>query len=293
MSVGKRDPYSGHMTTGHVWNGIDELNTPVPRILFVFLGAAFLFAVGYWIQMPAWPTGNDYTRGRLGFSQSDVLNEQLATAESQRAVWEDRLGTSELDAVRDDDELMSVVLESGPALFRDNCSMCHGSGGEGGPGFPKLTDEAWLWGDKAEDVMHTLTVGINANHPGTRIGQMPAFGALGTLDGQAITDVVNYLLSLSDPSLGDGRRAGELLSVNAGKKTFATTCIACHGADAKGNAALGAPNLTDSFWLYGNDRTSLTNTIRNGRAGYMPAWESRLSETERKILTLYVLSLGS
>lgn len=292
MSKPERDRYSGHMTTGHDWNGIKELNTGVPVVLLACLGAAFLFAVGYWYYMPAWPLGDDYTRGKLRFDQGEVLKGQMAEATEARSEWTNRMLEADFDTIRDDPALMSVVRDSGPALFRDNCSMCHGSQGEGGRYFPRLSDQAWLWGNDPDTILHTLKVGINANHPETRSAQMPAFGRMGTLDGSQIDNVVLYLRSSFDPSVGSGSRAGELLAVNAGRQTYETICAACHGADMKGNPAMGAPNLSDDYWLYGNDEASLHTTIQAGRAGYMPAWESRLSLVERKILTLHVLSLS-
>lgn len=293
MGDAERDPYTGHMTTGHEWNGIKELNTPVPKVIFGFLSAAFLFALGYWYFMPAWPLGDTYTRGSLGIDQRTEIQEQLAEAEAASADWKTAMEAADFDTIRADVELMDIVRESGSALYRDNCSMCHGSDGEGGRYFPRLNDDAWLWSDDPDAILHTLRVGINANHPETRVGQMPAFGDNGTLSSSEIDDLVLYLLSRSNTLIGSGTAASELLAVNRGSRTYATQCIACHGADMQGNPALGAPNLADDFWLYGGDEEGLRTTIVHGRGGHMPAWESRLDVAERKVLTLHVLSLST
>jgi len=293
MGSPERDRYTGHMTTGHDWNGIKELNTPVPLVLFAFLGAAFLFALGYWILMPAWPLGDDYTRGKLGIDQRDTVEHHLAEAQAVRdGQWQAAFERAGFDEIRDDEGMMRIVRDSGPALYRDNCSMCHGSEGEGGLHFPRLSDQAWLWGDDPDDILHTLQVGINAEHPDSRVARMPAFGAPAMLDGQQIDQVVLYLRSRFDDTVGSGARADELLEVNAGERVYAAQCAACHGGDMKGNTLLGAPNLSDEVWLYGSDAQALHTTIRQGRGGWMPAWESRLDLAERKILTLHVLSLS-
>lgn len=293
MSVAERDPYTGHMTTGHEWNGIKELNTPVPWLVLFFLGATALFAIGYWIMMPAFPLGDSYTRGRLGFDQRVEVAEQLARAAAERADWVKRLDQASFADIQADEELMAIVRQAGPPLFEDNCAVCHGSRGRGGPGFPNLADGEWLWDNTPEAIAETLRVGINADHPQTRVGQMPGFGKTQVLDGQQVTNVVTYLRSLADPWIGNGTRAAEAVAVVRGAATFRTVCAACHGADGKGNRALGAPSLVDKIWLYGSDAKSLYATVWDGRGGRMPAWEGRLSNAERKIVTLYVLSLSN
>ena len=169
--------------------------------------------------------------------------------------------------------------------------MCHGQNGEGGPGFPRLSDASWLWGRQPETILKTLQVGINSGQQGTRVAQMPAFGQAGTLDAEAVGNVSLYVQSLSNPAIGSGTRASELLQVRAGKQVYQANCQACHGANGLGNQALGAPNLADQVWLYGQDDATLYETIWNGRAGHMPAWQHRLTLPQLKILTLYVLSL--
>lgn len=292
MSEPTRDPYTGHMTTGHEWNGIIELNTRVPRTLYACLGLAALFSLGYWILMPSFPHGpfgDDYARGRLGFDQRDLVTAQLADGQ---APWIERLAGEDFADLQADPGVMATVADVGPPLFRDNCSGCHGATGEGAVGFPSLADGDWIWGDDPGTIARTLEVGINSEHPGHRVAQMLAFGASGLLDASAIENVALYVRSLSDPLVGNGSRAGELLAVRAGKLTYGTTCLGCHGADGEGSEALGAPRLNDDVWLYGGHQEAVVRTITDGRQGWMPGWDGRLSLAQRRLLALYVRTLG-
>ncbi len=289
MGLIERDPHTGHGTTGHEWNGIKELNTAVPWPIWVFLIAAAVFSVAWWILMPAWPLGTTYTKGLLGADvRHDVAADLRATAE-ERSVWMQRIQKEDFGAIQADPGLMKIVREAGHAIFGDNCAACHGVSAKGGPGFPSLTDHAWLWGRKPNAIFETIRVGVNSEHRDSRTSQMPAWGRDGILDRGAITDVVAYVYLLSHPG-GGTKRSSEQLT--AGKKIFAENCAACHGADAEGNPEAGAPNLSDGFWLYGGDKASIYESVYGGRQGHMPTWESRINETDRKILTLYLLDLG-
>jgi len=278
------------MTTGHEWNGIKELNTRVPRAVYFFLAVTATFAVVYWILMPAWPLGTTYTKGLLGIDQKKTVTEDLERAAVDRAVWAERIEAGDPAEILADPVLMRTVRETGATLFGDNCAVCHGMQGQGGKGYPALTDRAWLWGGEAEDIAETLRVGINASHEETRTSQMMAFGRDQLLDRATILNVVAYVQSLSDPQVASGAQAD---AVTAGRATFAENCASCHGEDGTGSTEIGAPNLTDGFWIYGGDRQSIFDTVFNGRQGHMPSWEARLSALDRKILTLYVLDLGS
>jgi cytochrome c oxidase cbb3-type subunit 3 len=277
------------MTTGHEWNGIKELNTAVPRPVYFFLITTFLFAVVYWLLMPAWPTGGDYTKGMLGIDQREQLADSLSVAADRRADWLRRIAEAEdFEAIRGDPALMAVVRQTGPALFGDNCAVCHGTDGAGGKGYPNLRDQAWLWGGDPETVFETLRVGINSRHPESRIAQMLAFGRDQMLPRDDILTLTAYVQALSGTA--DAAIGAEELA--AGRTLFADNCAACHGENGKGDTAMGAPDLTDGFWIYGGDRQAIFETLHGGRAGHMPSWEDRLGETDRKILTLYVLDLG-
>ena len=288
MGVIERDPHTGHGTTGHEWNGIKELNTAVPWPIWAFLIAAVAFAILWWILMPAWPLGTTYTKGLLGSDVRKDVAAGLQAAAQERSVWTARIEKEDFAAIQADPALMKDVRETGHALFGDNCAACHGVKATGGRGFPDLIDKTWLWGGTPNDVFETIRAGINSEHPDSRTSQMPAWGKDGILDKDAITNVVAYVYSRSHPNR-DGKHTAEQLA--AGKNVFEDNCAACHGTDGAGNSDVGAPNLTDKFWLYGGDEASIYSSVYGGRQGHMPTWESRLSETDRKILTLYVLDL--
>jgi cytochrome c oxidase cbb3-type subunit 3 len=281
----ERDSYTGYLTTGHEWNGLKELNTPVPRVLYFFLASAFLFSVGYWVLMPAWPLGLTYTKGLLDTDQRKLVVASLQEAALNRSVWSKRIETEDFAAIQSDPNLMKVVRETGRTLFGNNCAACHGVDARGGPGFPNLTTTSWQWGGKSEDIFNTIRVGVNSAHPDTHVSQMPAFGRDQMLARQDVIKVASFVYSLSHPDAKDIDPA----KVEAGKALFTANCVACHGADAKGNPEVGAPNLTDRFWIYGGNLETIDTTVWGGRQGHMPTWEDRLSKLDRKILTLYVV----
>jgi cytochrome c oxidase cbb3-type subunit 3 len=288
MAVEKRDPHTGYLTTGHEWNGITELNTPVPRVVYFFLITTALFALVYWVLMPAWPIGVTYTKGLLGIDQRAVVTESLRQAALDRAIWTERIETENFEKIQADPRLMAPVRQTGRTLFGDNCAVCHGIDAKGGKGFPNLTTSSWLWGGSPKAIAETIRVGINAGHSDTRVAQMLAFGRDKVLQSQDIENVVAYVQSLSAaPASGEATPA-----LKAGKEVYAANCAACHGDAGKGNVELGAPDLTDQSWVYGGDAASIYRTVWGGRQGHMPSWEGRLTPLERKILTLYVVDLG-
>ncbi|QEN85779.1 cytochrome-c oxidase, cbb3-type subunit III [Labrys sp. KNU-23] len=284
MHEGKRDSVTGRMTTGHEWNGIEELDTPVPKIVLFFLALGFAFSVICWLLYPAFPLITTYTKGLLGVDQQQLVTDQIKQAATERTGWEAEIASKGFAAIEADPILMQKVRQTGQTLFRDNCAACHGTKATGGPGFPNLTSKSWLWGGTPEAIAETIRIGINSGHPDTRVSQMLAFGRQHVLDAGKIEDVVAYVQSLSGTQRDSAR-------IKAGQEVFAANCVACHGADAKGKAEMGAPDLTDRFWIYGGDSQALYTTIYAGRQGYMPHWEGRLSETNRKILALYVSAL--
>ena len=197
----ERDPLSGHMMTGHEWNGIKELNTPVPRVVWFFLILAFLFGLGYWVLMPAWPIGSTYTKGLLNTNQHKIVNAKVERAAADRGYWTGQIAAKDIGAIRADPALMAFVREDGHRLFGDNCAACHGIEAKGNPGFPNLTDNDWLWGGSADAIAHTIAVGVNSPaSPQTRISQMLAFGRDGILDSNAIHAAAAYVKALSDPA---------------------------------------------------------------------------------------------
>lgn len=288
MDIGELDPITGRTTTGHEWNGIKELNTPVPKVVLFFLAAGTLFAIGYWIAMPAWPLWSTYTKGLLGIDQRHVVTQQVEAARAERSVWMDKIAAMDFAAIKADPTLMANVTETGKALFGENCAVCHGVKATGGPGFPDLTAGAWLWGGDPDVIAETIRVGINSTDADTRVSQMLAFGKDGLLDRQQISDVVAYVRSLSAAS--DGSTPEQLA---AGQKVFAETCASCHGENGKGLTDFGAPDLTDAHWIYGGSAGAIYETVYAGRQGHMPHWSERMTPAEIKLLALYVEQLAA
>lgn len=278
----ERDPVSGYRTTGHSWNGITELNSPVPRAVWAFMIVAHLAALIIVVLMPAFPLGRTYTKGVLGLESSQMVDIAVAEAQLRQAPFFDAVAAQDFTAIQSDATLMPVLQATGATLFADNCAACHGAQGIGGPGFPTLNDTDWLWGNAPETIAETLRVGINVSHPESRFAQMPAFGRDELLTKAQIETLVPHVMGLSTPGAVTTPEATLL---------FAENCASCHGETGVGLVDVGSPNLTDTHWQYGGTEDAIRTTLRNGRQGQMPAWEDRLSEVERKILTVYVLNL--
>jgi cytochrome c oxidase cbb3-type subunit 3 len=290
MAELERDPVTGRETTGHEWNGIKELDTPVPRGVLMFLIVTHIWAIAWWFFVPAWPLGTTYTRGLLGVDQRTTVEAQVAEGQQQRSTWATKLETEPYDAILADESLMRTVRDTGRQLFGDNCAACHGRDGKGSKNYPDLTDDDWLWGGGPEMIEQTMRVGINTAHPESRIGQMPAFGRDDMLDRDQVRNVAAYVYSLSH---SDYSTADNIDRIDAGREVFLTTCAACHGEDGAGNREVGAPNLTDGHWLYGGDLDTIIATIHGGRQGHMPTWDERLTPAEIRTLALYVHDLGT
>jgi cytochrome c oxidase cbb3-type subunit 3 len=276
------DEISGVETTGHEWDGIRELNNPMPRWWVWSFYATIVWAIGYTIAFPAWPLISDATTGMLGWSSRANVAIELSEAKQAQAGMVDRIAKSSLQEIMADPQLSQFAIAGGASAFKVNCAQCHGSGAAGAAGFPNLNDDDWVWGGTVDDIYQTIAHGIR--HPGddeTRISDMPAYGEI--LQPEEIKQVAAYVVSLT----GTPSDAG---LVEPGKQIFADNCAACHGPAGKGNQELGAPNLAIS--LYGMDMASLTETIANSRGGVMPGWAGRLDETTIKALTVYVHSLG-
>jgi cytochrome c oxidase cbb3-type subunit 3 len=280
------DQVSGTSTTGHAWDGIKELNTPLPRWWVLTFYATIVWAIGYWIVYPAWPLLASHTTGIWNYSSRAEVATDLANLEKIRGDKMVALGAAPLADIAKDPALLALARARGKTVFGDNCAPCHGTGGAGAKGYPNLNDDEWLWGGSLDQILQTLQFGIRSGHPKTRESAMLAFGKEGVLKKDQIVTVANYVRSLSGLSTAAGYDAA------AGKKLFADNCASCHGDNGKGNPELGAPDLTDKIWLYGSDEATLVETITNGRAGVMPAWVGRLDPSTIKALTVYVHSLG-
>jgi cytochrome c oxidase cbb3-type subunit 3 len=290
MEVREQDTVTGRETTGHEWNGIKELDTPVPRGVLLFLIVTHVWAVLWWVLLPTWPLGTTFTKGLLGIDQRQMVNVRVVEGEQARADWSKRIETEPYDAILADDALMRVVRSTGYQLFGDNCAACHGRDGKGRANYPDLTDGDWLWGSDPAHIEQTMRVGINTAHPESRLAQMPAFGRDDMLSADQVKAAAAYVYSLTHPDFASKNTATR---IEAGKEVFAGTCATCHGEDAKGNRDLGAPNLTDSYWLYGGNLSTIIDTIHGGRQGHMPTWDERLTKAEIRTLALYVHDLGA
>ena len=279
-------------TTGHSWDGIEEYNNPLPRWWLWTFYATILWGVIYTIAYPAWPLVNGATQGVLGFSTRANVAADIAAVEAANASQMEALANVELAALTDDAALNGFAVNAGAALFRANCSQCHGAGAAGvqASGYPNLLDDSWLWGGTIDDIAYTVTHGIrNEQSPDTRWSEMPVFGDI--LSEEEIAQVVAYVRSIS----GQESDAG---LASAGETVFADNCAACHGDDGKGMRDLGAPNLTDAIWLYGGSEEKITETVTYSRFGVMPAWSeeyrvgSGLSQAEINAVAAYVHQLG-
>lgn len=287
------DAHSGTETTGHEWDGIKELDTPLPRWWLYTFYACIVIGIVYMVFMPAIPSlpglagsGSDHTRGLSGNSERANVAIAMAELEASRASGFERLRGTSIDAIEDDPDLLGFVLAAGEAAFGNNCSTCHGAGAQGFVGYPNLNDDVWLWGGTYDDIRTTIRFGIRGEHADTRFSQMPSFGRDGLLTRSQIGDVADYVLSLSSESTAPAD------AIARGSATFASQCVSCHMADATGDRAQGAPSLVDQDWLYGGTRDQITATIYRGPFGVMPTWEGRLNDTTIDALAAYIYLRG-
>jgi cytochrome c oxidase cbb3-type subunit 3 len=287
MSAQKReiDAVTGVETTGHEWDGIKELNKPLPRWWLLTFYATILWSIGYWVVYPAWPTMNGYTKGLFGYSQRTVLTEELAAARTAQAPFRAKLATIPLDKIKEDPELLRFAMAEGGAAFQANCAACHGRGAQGFIGYPNLNDDEWLWGGTIAEILQTISVGIRSDEKDARASQMPRFGLDKLLPDAQINEAAEYVLSLS-------KQETDKAAADRGTKIFADQCASCHGDNGKGKQEQGAPDLTDSIWLYGGSKSAIVESIKTGRGGMMPAWAGRLDPITVKSLAIYVHSLG-
>lgn len=280
----EKDAVTGRETTGHEWDGIKELNTPLPKWWLYTLYATIVWAAVYVVLYPAIPYWTGYTKGILGWSSRDKLDERMAAAAERQGVYLQGIREASLDEIRSDDALFAFARSGGAASFADNCAPCHAAGGAGQPGrFPALVDDAWIWGGTAEAIEQTIRYGVRWDLPQSHASEMPAFGEF--LSRSEIADVTDYVLLLSGQE-HDATAAGR------GEAVYAENCAACHADGGLGMTELGAPALNNQIWLYGGDRAAIAAQIARPQHGVMPAWEGRLPNETIKMLTIYVHSLG-
>jgi len=281
----EKDEISGRDTTGHEWDGVKELDTPLPKWWLYVFYACILFAIVYSVLFPAWPGLHSYTKGILGFSQRRETDRDVATLVATRAPMMNRIKAASLEQIQSTPELLNFALNGGRTVFADNCATCHGAGGAGNPGFPVLADDDWIWGGKLQDIWQTVAYGVRNANAKSRQSAMPRFGADEMLTRPQINDTAEYVLSLSN-------RSTDAAAAARGKQIFADNCVSCHLEGGKGNQEVGAPRLSDRIWLYGSDKDSIVASIWFSHNGNMPAWSERFDEATIKMLAVYVHALG-
>jgi len=282
------DELSGVETTQHEWDGIRELDNPLPRWWLYIMYASIAISIVYWVLYPSIPLVNSYWEGTLGNRVSDRANvaEKMIEVQADRSVFAEQLNAGSLDDIRGNEELLEFALAAGTSAFGDNCATCHGRGAQGFSGYPDLNDDSWLWGGTLDEIYTTIRFGIRHDHPQTHYSVMPSFLTDGTLDEAQVADLTEYVVALS------GREA-DTEATRRARPLYVQNCATCHGAGGRGDRTQGAPNLTDIDWLYGEgDRESIASTISYSRFGVMPAWEDRLDPTTVRALAIYVHSLG-
>ena len=278
------DEVSGVETTGHEWDGIKELNNPLPRWWLWTFYATIVWAIGYTIAYPAWPLVNSATQGVLGYSSRAELHQDVERVVLERSGQTEALASMDLNEVLADDALRNFAIAGGAAAYRVNCSQCHGTGAQGAEGYPNLNDDSWIWGGTIEDLHQTIAFGIR-DHASfeTRISEMPAFE--GILSRREMAETAAFVVSLSREPENPDR-------VDAGAEHYEIYCAACHGVGGEGDRMLGAPSLNDPIWLYGGTEAEIAAQIASPRHGVMPGWGDRLGDVTVRKLAVFVHSLG-
>jgi cytochrome c oxidase cbb3-type subunit 3 len=282
----KIDEPTGTPTMGHEWDGIEELDTPLPRWWLWTFYACILFAIGYVIAYPAWPLIDSYTTGVLGWSSRGDLARDMAAQDVKVAPIRQAIATTTIEKLAGQPPLLQAAVEGGRAAFKVHCVQCHGSGAAGSKGYPNLNDDDWLWGGDLATIEKTIIDGIrNPDHAETRLSIMPAFGRDQLLTVAQVDDVVAHVRTIS-------RQQGVDVATRRGALVFAENCAVCHGPAGQGNRQLGAPNLTDGIWLYGGDVETIRQSVWNSRQGVMPRWGDKLDTATVRMLAAYAHSLG-
>ncbi len=285
MTSKQVDEITGTETTGHEWDGIKELNTPLPRWWLWTFYATIVFAIVYTVLYPAWPLIGSATKGVLGFSTRANLQADVATAKQAQAAFADKIAATPVNEILKDPDLTRFARAAGKSQFKVNCAPCHGAGAAGGHGYPNLNDDDWLWGGSIEQIYATITHGARfAGDADTHATVMPAFGASGLLTAPDIATVAREVASFT--GIEGGKDTPE------GQKLFADNCAACHGDHGQGNTDVGAPALNDKIWLYDGTLAGIIAQVSNPRMGTMPAWGARLGDTAVKELAVYVHDQG-
>lgn len=280
------DHVTGVNTTGHEWDGIKELNNPLPKWWLTVFYACIIWSFGYCLVYPAVPLISSYTKGYFGYSSRGDVAQAMSDAKAAHAEDLTKLANASLEEIRTSPNMLEFALAGGRSAFSVNCSQCHGSGAAGGAGYPNLNDDEWLWGGTLDEIKQTIVHGARNNvSDDAHVSDMPAFLKDEILSKGEIKNVVAYVRELSGQKATKG-------NAMAGAEIFAEQCVACHSEDGSGNTELGAPALNNNIWLYGGDEATITQTVSFSRSGVMPAWGPILDDVTIKQLAVYVHSLG-
>lgn len=280
------DHVTGVETTGHEWDGIKELNKPLPQWWLWTFYACIVWSVGYWIVYPAWPTLSGYTKGIWNYSQRQTVTDEGNAARAAQATFRTKIEQAPLADIKKDPDLLRFARAAGGSAFQTNCAPCHGRGAQGFVGYPNLNDDDWLWGGTLDDIYKTIQFGVRTGHKEGRVGgTMPRYGVDKLLDEAQINAVAEFVLSLS-------KKETDKKAAETGAGIFKEQCAGCHGPDGRGMLDQGSANLTDAIWLYGGTKQAIVESIHQGRGGQMPWWTGRLDTVTLKSLAVYVHSLG-
>lgn len=284
MAKNEIDEETGVETTGHEWDGIKELNNPLPRWWLWTFYASVVFSIGYVIYYPAIPLIEGSTPGLSGETTRGLLHDELRAVKKSQSALVEEIVKSDLATIQKTDKLYRFSLSAGASHYKVNCSQCHGSGAEGGPGYPNLNDDDWLWGGSLQEIYTTIKHGVRSQEDDdTRFSEMPAFGDL--LSDKNVADVAQYVLQFSGHST-------DAAAATRGADVYASNCASCHGDKGEGIRETGSPRLNDALWLYGRSPELIARQIKKPRHGVMPPWGARLGDVAVKQLAIYVHSLG-
>lgn len=280
------DQVSGVETTGHEWDGLKELNNPLPKWWLYLFYITIVWAVIYWVLYPSWPLVSSYTTGILGSSQRAEAVAAYERGVAGRSEFADRVVATDLEDISADPQLLQFAMANGRAAFGDNCAPCHGAGGAGAVGYPNLQDDTWIWGGTLDDIHTTLLYGIRADNDDTRFGEMPSYGTDGLLSREEIDQVSNYVASRVGLATEEG------VDLAAGQTIYVEQCAACHGDNLGGVQDMGAPSLMSANYIYDRSLDGIKAQVTNARNGVMPGWIDRLDDATIKSLAVYVHAFG-
>lgn len=280
------DTTTGIETTGLEWDGLKELNNPLPKWWVIIFLICCIWAIFYWIIFPSWPIyfsegERGGTRGVIGWTQYNKLDEEISKIKELKKDYLEVFRENSYEEIFKNEKIYAFSIAGGKSAFKNYCSTCHGIGGEGRIGYPNLNDDDWIWGGSIEKIEQTIKFGIRADHENTRYSEMPSF--IDIFTEKQIEELATYIVKLNK---------NENIESST-DELFKESCGTCHLENGRGNQEIGGPNLVDSIWLYSNGEIfEIMNQLKNPKHGNMPAWVERLNEDTIRQISIYVYSLG-